>query len=242
MALDAILQFNHLDLEFKIPKINTKLSELFVLATTKTRKLDDLEHIQHTLNVCAKTFQPESWAQWVRNSIDIFEEGGHKVSQNFMNLATMKYNKIINAQNGEFKGSVHFVQEVIMALFATKKKQRRKRDDVKDDGSKKAPKIVPPFLTHSKNYSTNLSYKVGDKKVYQRRTYYFCDAPTHREKAKWHIHTTSDCWVHQKWLKKEAKERQKRIMRNYIRVKLTAIKKRRTSKTKKLRHRISMGC
>ena len=94
MALDAILQFNYLDLEFKIPKINTKLSELFVLATTKTRKLDDLEHIQHTLNVCAKILQPKSWAQWVRNNIDIFEEGNHKVCQDFMNLATMKYSKI----------------------------------------------------------------------------------------------------------------------------------------------------
>ena len=59
MSLNAILQFNPLELDFDIPQINTKLSQLFVLATTKTRKLDDLKLMQHTLNIHGKILQPE---------------------------------------------------------------------------------------------------------------------------------------------------------------------------------------
>ena len=45
--------------------INTKLTHLFVLVTTKTCTLDDLERIQYTLNVYGKILQPGPWASWV---------------------------------------------------------------------------------------------------------------------------------------------------------------------------------
>ena len=53
--------------KFNIPSINSKLINLFMLATTNTRALLDAEKIQHTINVYSKIKQPEVWVQWVRN-------------------------------------------------------------------------------------------------------------------------------------------------------------------------------
>ena len=59
LSINAITSFNPFDHAFDIPAINTKLTHLFVLATTKTCTLDDLERIQHTLNVYGKILQPK---------------------------------------------------------------------------------------------------------------------------------------------------------------------------------------
>ena len=39
--------------------------------------------------------QPELWAQWVRNQVKRFDNGGIKDCQSFMNKSVIKYNKII---------------------------------------------------------------------------------------------------------------------------------------------------
>ena len=75
LSFNSILEFNPFDHAFDVPTINTKLINLFTLATTQHRTLDDSERIQHTLNVHSKILQPEVWAQWVRFMIDSFEEG-----------------------------------------------------------------------------------------------------------------------------------------------------------------------
>ena len=57
----------------------------------------------------------------MRSKIDNFEEGTITVSQDFMNSATMKYNKIVTKE-GSFKASVHTVQEDIIVLITEKAK------------------------------------------------------------------------------------------------------------------------
>ena len=109
LSFSYILKFNPIDMKFDIPNINTKLSQLFTLATTSHRKLLDSERIQHTLNVYFKIMQPEVWAQWVRNKSDAFEAGAITKYQDFMNTAVIKYNQIADSKSG-FKGSIHTVQ------------------------------------------------------------------------------------------------------------------------------------
>ena len=65
------------------------------------------------------------WAQWVRNKIDSFEEGGITVCQDFMNSATMKYNKIACTASG-FKGSVHTVHDDIVAMMAKSQPSKKR--------------------------------------------------------------------------------------------------------------------
>ena len=50
ISFNHILNFDPSEFNFSIPKINSKLINLFLLATTKTHKLLDSERIQHTLN------------------------------------------------------------------------------------------------------------------------------------------------------------------------------------------------
>ena len=94
ISFNQILNFDPSELKFSIPKINTNLINLFLLATNKTCTLLDSENIQHTLNAYNKIKWPEVWAQWMRTQVDNFEEGKNVNCQAFMNSALVKYNRI----------------------------------------------------------------------------------------------------------------------------------------------------
>ena len=94
VSLNNILHFDPSAFKFQIPSINTRLSNLFVLATTRTRALDQNERIQHTLSAYSKILQPEVWAQWIRNKTDAFEDGLITNCQSFMNDAVKKLSLI----------------------------------------------------------------------------------------------------------------------------------------------------
>ena len=52
-----------------------------------------------------------------------------------------------------------------------------------------------------------VKYKVGDKKTWKNEVWHFCDAPNHRDRAKWHTHSAADCRTRQRWIeRKKAKE------------------------------------
>ena len=91
-----------------------------MLATTNARKLLDAEKIQHTIDVYKKIKQTEIWAQWVRNQVDLFEEGSITVCQTFMNKALVKYNRIIgDGEYGDvFHGSTNTLQQDIVVMLA----------------------------------------------------------------------------------------------------------------------------
>ena len=212
ISLESILSFNPFDCKFHIPTINTKLINLFSLATTRTRILDESERIQHTLNAYSKILQPEIWAQWVRNRTDSFEDGTITVCQDFMNSAAIKYAKI-DGMKGGFKGSVDTVHEDIVALLAAKakslkrKRQENEMEEDHTDRKKERRDNDPPFLKHFKCGQTGKHYAVGDTKDFKGTTYYFCDAPNHRFKTKWHKHHPDKCRLRKAWLKeKEEKE------------------------------------
>ena len=63
LAFTNILQFNPIDFNFDVPKINTRLTQLFTLASSQHRSINHQEKIQHTINVYAKIMQPKLWAQ-----------------------------------------------------------------------------------------------------------------------------------------------------------------------------------
>ena len=44
-------------------------------------------------------------------------------------------------------------------------------------------------------------YIVGDKRKGNTYVFYFCDAPTHKDREKWHTHATDTCRTRQRWLR-----------------------------------------
>jgi len=179
--------------------------QLFVLCTTQHRILDGNERIQHTLNVYSKIKQPEMWAQWTRTKVDLFDENQITMWQDFMNTAVVKFKKINSTENG-FKGSVHTVQEIIVVLIAAKatnkplkkkKTQFKEKDDETDSPKKKWSKGSSPWLKHFKDADGN-KYKIGDTKDFKGKTFHYCDAPNHRDCARWHTHAAADCSVRKK--------------------------------------------
>jgi hypothetical protein len=191
ISFNQILQFDPALCKFAIPTVNTKLNQLFLLATTSSRTLGDAERIQHTLTVYQRIRQLEIWAQWVRNQVDAFEEGKILSSQTFMNAAAIKYNKICVESDGQdFPGSATTLQEDIVAMVAATKRKHlpgappekgkpTPSNNTNDDRKKLKQ---PPFVKHYKSSVADgdKAFKVGDTKVWNKATWHFCDCPNHR--------------------------------------------------------------
>lgn len=75
------------------------------------------------------------------------------------------------------------------------------------DSTKKCK--IPPLIKHyTHNQETNgTCYSLGDTKVWNNATYYFCYCLTHN-KMLWHTHKPKDCCTHFHWLVKN-KEKDK---------------------------------
>ena len=208
LAFRQILDFDPAEHNFKIATVNTKLNHLFVLATTPHRRLEDLERISHTLNAYARIKQPETWAQWVRNQVDEYDRGRITNSQDFMNQAIIKYNKIDGNSEGGFKGSSTTLQEDIVAMIATTSKRKRTTEKQQETNpnsanDKKLERKNPPFAKFTKVNNTPDSplFKVGDTKSWNDKTWYFCDCPNHRNGIHWHTHPAEACRTRNRWLK-----------------------------------------
>ena len=199
LSFQNILNFDVTEHNFDIPTINSKLCSLFTLATSSTRTLAESERIQHTLSAYSKILQPDTWARWVGTKVDLFEEGKLTQCQDFMNLATMKFNKIVNA-SGKFHGSTKTIQEDIIAMLAHRASTKRKQPPPIDADDTPTPKLrrnSPPFLIHYQT-ADKVKYKVGDKKEHAGSTFYFCDCPLHKNKLKWHTHHPDKCRLRNK--------------------------------------------
>ena len=212
ISFNNIIMFDPAIYKFSIPSINSKLINLFMLVTTNTRALLDAEKIQHTINVYNKIKQPEVWAQWVRNEVDNFEEGKILICQDFMNSALVKYNRIIGEHGSTFHGSSTTVQQDIVAMLArtvsttmrprtsrvTATTARKSRKETVSNSSR----TLPPFAKFFKAPISDgsVEYKVGDTKDWNGTTWYYCDAPTYRDRIKWHTHPTTECRTRKLWL------------------------------------------
>ena len=206
VAFENILQFDPVSHDFSIPTINTQLNHLFILASTQARQLGEAERIHHTLTTYGRICQPEEWAQWIRTQFNRFDDGNITVCQDFMNRAVLQYNRIKESNEGAFKGSTSTVQEDIVAMLSATKKQKTTAASPANQPSTKVKKL-PPFARHYKTSSSDdaKEYKVGDSKVWNNQTWYFCDAPTHKDKIKWHTHTAESCRTRKNWLASKIK-------------------------------------
>ena len=73
------------------------------------------KHIQHLLSTYAKIKQIKQWAQWVCIQEDKFE-GVLRVSQDFMNLASMKYSKVASSDAGFLGSSKTITKDMVMMV------------------------------------------------------------------------------------------------------------------------------
>lgn len=213
-AIQRLMAFDPAKFKYEIPRINTTLLHLFVMASSPGRPLAEPERIQYILTTYVKIRQPESWASWVRTQTERVEDGIPPLitSQTLLNKAVLKYNKIRSTES-TFTGSTSSIQEDIVAMFAKKapasnktSKNPNKDTDKSNDDSKKQPynvdKDQPPFVKHYKASSEPdaAKFKLGDTKDWKGSTYHFCDCPIHRSRIKWHTHKPDDCKTRTRWL------------------------------------------
>ena len=133
-----------------------------------------------------------------------FGEGRITNCQDFMNLADIQYKQIVSSGDGQFKGSITTVTEDIVAMMATSRKRKSppSNDFDPEKTTKSQKKDGPPFVSHYQD-SKGSKYKVGDKKEFDGRTYFFCDCPFHRNRLRWHTHPADTCRTRARWLKKK---------------------------------------
>lgn len=203
IAFNNILSFDPSDFEFNIVTINTRLNHLFVIATTSTRTLDPSERISHTLGIYEKIKQPIQWSQWIQTQIDSFDAGNITNCQDFMNTAVIKQTTI-KQRLGDFNGSLATVHEEIVSMVATLKKKTAKptKEAVSSDNksNKTTPTVNKPSWTRHYKDKNGKLYKVGDSKTVDKKTWYFCDCPRHRDKIKWHTFPADECRTRAKWI------------------------------------------
>jgi hypothetical protein len=117
--------------EVRIPMINTELNHL---------------------RLCSDQ-TAQQWAQWVRNQVDLFDEGRVAVCQDFMNSAVIKFNNISGSTEGGFEGTATTIQEDIVAMVSAVKRKHdptppgdktKTRDQ---ESNAKKPKL-PPILKY----------------------------------------------------------------------------------------------
>lgn len=203
-STDKLLRFDPADYDFVIPDVNKALCNLVLLATTPQRPIPEPEQIQHAINAYKRIKQPEMWAQWVREQMESFRRGNLINIQPFLNSAVEKYNQIKSEHDGNFNASSTTIQEDVVAMITANTKKRKaedKKDDKKEPDPSPDPK-KPPFLRHFKHTAASDAplYKVGDTKEWDGKTYYFCDATTHRDKVRWHLHAPDKCKVRARFL------------------------------------------
>ena len=103
------------------------------------------------LSTYAKILQPDTQVRWLGNEINLFEEGLITAYQDLMNLAAIKYNKIINVIR-KFQDSAKTIQEDIVAMlahtYAAKREFSAYPDRDKDGNSKSTKRNFTPFLIH----------------------------------------------------------------------------------------------
>ena len=121
-SFKCIFEFDPAIYSFDIASINTKLNQLFVLATTGQRILGESEHIQHTIPAYSRIEKPEEWAQWIYLQIDRFEEGLVVNSQSFTKSAVLKYINISASGSGFGVRSTTTREEIVSMMDLVSKK------------------------------------------------------------------------------------------------------------------------
>ena len=121
-----------------------------------------------------------------------------------MNSAALKYIKLSSSPDG-FVARSTTVQDDVIAMIATKSKKSRNpdraNDNNSDDYTARMAKL-PPFVKYFKTSAAPDApkFQVGDTKVFEGVTYYFCDCPKHRDNIRWHKHHPDQCRTRQRWL------------------------------------------
>jgi len=214
-ANDQLLNYDPSTLKFNIANINKRLQGLFLLAATPAAPFSEQQKLTYTLRVYNRIRQPESWATWCRNQSDRIEDGTVDNCQAFMTSAVLKQTKIIQDE-GTFSGSLNTLSQDVIAMMAAHTKRATKpkaepktsKANADKEKDKDKEKEKPPFLTWTKKPASEGGgdYAVGDSKTWNDKTYYYCDAPTHRGGAHWHTHTAIDCNTRKRWQTKLATE------------------------------------
>jgi hypothetical protein len=218
LSWKKIMEFDPTEFQFNIPVINTQLNELFIMAATVQRPLDEYARVEYILQVYDRIKRPEQWVQWVQTQFNLIRSGvGIHNSQAFMNTATITYSEITQRQQGKFNGSTVTMQgeiENIVALIAKKNTRSTtataaavaggSNSDSSEDSTTRQRAPKPPFSRHFKHSKEPgaTPYNNGDTKVWNGTTYHFCDYPSHRDRLHWHPFPADQCRTRTAWLAK----------------------------------------
>ena len=138
--------------------------------------------VQHIINVYKKIKQPEIWAQWIRNQVNLFKEGSITMCQRLINKALVIYNRIISdvEHRDVFHSSINTLQQDIVVILAKAKATKVKQkvllkkppcNYINDNASSK-PQDLPQSVKWFKSPTAqgSVEYKVGDTKEYKGKS------------------------------------------------------------------------
>jgi hypothetical protein len=158
----------------------------------------------------------QQWARWISEIRKQFDNHGtrplfpYRSTNDLMQAAIIKYNKIVNESQGNFQGSSISLRDDIVAQVVAKRKAPPAKaaaatgSSSSDSDEPDAKKKLPPFIRHWKASKEldSTKYKLGDTKFWSGETWHFCDCPNHQNQVKWHTYAPSACDICTAWLAK----------------------------------------
>ena len=222
LSLSALDDLHHLepaDFRFNLPAINSRITSLFTLATTSSRKIPDAERVQIIIRIYRRIRQPLSWCTWVANKSEAFDSRSLPGPANakhivLMNNAVLHSVKISNDKDFPITWKSTTVEQDVVAMMASPPpppapssgnpastpSAPSRRSGGRPARSNATP--LPPFARHARvsgDVNARL-HTVGDTKTHEGTTWNFCDCPNHRNGVKWHTYPAADCRLRATWL------------------------------------------
>ena len=213
-ALDELSSLEPADYKFNIPALNSRFNNFFTLAATSSRSLSDNERIQMLLRVYRRIRQPASWHSWVNNRYEDLDNGALPGPPNakhitLMNSAVLFSLKITNDKeypvtwkSTSLEQDVVSMSAVTAASTPTPAPRPSNRRPPQAGGGSRPTTDLPPFARHYKASASPdaARFVVGESKVHNGVTWFFCDAPHPHNKVRWHSYPATDCRTRTQWL------------------------------------------
>ena len=191
----ALLNFQPKRLKYNILDINNNIRgcvKTLRAASTLGTRLTDQEIFYFQFKIYKRIKSPVEWTSKILFLENLFSLTPNMNPESLFTETNSHYARLLN--EGLWKPSDCSPEEQAIAMAANQKNTQQPGKNQNDPNkNKKDPSsdsTKPPPFTKAKG-------KLGDKKTWNKKTYYFC--PAKHRNTQWHTHPVNDCNVYKKW-------------------------------------------
>ena len=199
---DALLNFQPKRLKYNVLDINNHIRgcvKTLRAASTLGTRLTDQEIFYFQFKIYKRIKSPVEWTSKILFLENLYSLTPNMNPESLFTETNTQYSKLLN--EGLWKPSDRSPEEQAIAMAASQNKTQsgrpstndryksKKKNSSNNSSTSTSTKAPPPFAK-----STG---KLGDKKTWDNKTFYFC--PAKLRHTQWHTHPVAECNTYKKW-------------------------------------------